>query len=120
MSDSLVLYLLGAIDIALFAALILGYSTIRKRKPLRITDLRQAFDFLEKRLQQAFPDMREGFTWIEAMSRVKTLCNREDWKEVDEVLQKYQAYRYGGVEPGEVQVDSVVKLAMTLPRRQKK
>lgn len=120
MPESTLLYALVAFDIVLYAALVISYAATRKQPLLRITNLREAFGFLEKRLKRAFPDLRDGFTWNEVITRVRPMYDNVDWVEVDKVLQKYESYRYGGVDPGDVQVDSIVRLAMTLPRRGKK
>ncbi len=116
MPESELFYLLVVFNVALYAAMIFGYMTIRKQPALRITSLREAFEFLERRLKRAFPDLRDGFTWNEAITRMKPLYGNVDWVEVGGVFQKYEAYRYGGVEPGDVQIEPIVKLAMKLPR----
>ncbi|MGI0078512.1 MAG: hypothetical protein ACRECH_02710 [Nitrososphaerales archaeon] len=120
MSESALFYALIAFNVALYLALIVGYVARRKQHILRITNLREAFNFLEKRLKLAFPNLREGFTWNEAMMKVRPLYRKADWVELDDVLRKYQAYRYAGEDPGDVRIDSIVKLAMALPRGHKK
>lgn len=122
LSSILLLYSLGALDALLCVGIFVGYFTIARRKSnIKITSLREAFEYLEKRLRQAFPDLRDGFTWGEAMTRVRPLyeSREEDWTLVNGILEKYQAYRYGGVDPGNVPIDDVLKLAMTLPRNKK-
>ena len=116
MPDSALFLILVGFNVVLYAALIVGYVVRRKQRILQITNLNEAFELLEKRLKRAFPDLRDGFTWNEVMGRVKPLYRKVGWVEVDQVLKKYQAFRYGGDDPGDVRVDSIVKLAMTLPR----
>ncbi|MGI0079554.1 MAG: hypothetical protein ACRECH_08015 [Nitrososphaerales archaeon] len=120
MSESVLFYALVAFNVALYVALIVGYVARRQQRILHITNLREAFNFLEKRLKRAFPDLREGFTWNEAITKVRPLYSKADWVELDGVLRKYQAYRYAGEDPGDVRIDSIVKLAMALPRGAKK
>ncbi len=120
MPDNTLILGLVALNIALYAMIVAGYIMSRRIRIFRVTNLREAFEFLEKRLRRAFPDLREGFTWNEAMAKIKPIHGNVDWIVVERVLQKYEAYRYGGVDPGNVRIDSIVKLAMMLPRGERK
>jgi hypothetical protein len=120
MSDAMLIYELVALNVALYATILLGYFLTRRIHVFKVTNLREAFEYLEVRLRRAFPDLRDGFTWNEAMTRIKRIEGNVDWIVVERVLQKYEAYRYGGVDPGNVRVDSIVKLAMMLPKGEKK
>ncbi len=118
MPDTSLVYGLVVLAIALYVSLVVGYIMSRRIPVFHASNLREAFEFLEIRLKRAFPDLRDGFTWSEAMARIRPIYGDVDWIVIEGVLKQYQAYRYGSIDPGIVQTDAIVKLAVMLPRRE--
>ncbi len=89
----------------------------RRARRTRVKDISEAFAILEKSLHNAFPDLPEGFTWKEVVSRLKSLgITKLDWWEIENTLKKYEAFRYGGIEYSNINVQSILRLANSLPR----
>ncbi len=61
--------------------------------------------------------MPEGFTWGEAMERLKGAGVKVDWPKMESSLAEYEAYRYGARALPESGKDEVVRLSMKLRRR---
>ena len=109
------LILLNAV---IYFFLILGLTRIRRRNIRDVRNIEDAFALLEDCLSTSFPDLPEGFTWKEAIYRLKKLEMKADWQDVENALRKYEAYRYGGIRNSDIHIQSVVKLARNLPRGQ--
>jgi hypothetical protein len=82
---------------------------LRPRAPPipRVATLAEAFQLLEYWLRRAYPDLPEGFTWREALERAPKSDKRIDWQRLLSIIERYEAYRYGGsrledTDPGEV------------------
>lgn len=91
----------------------------RKSKPLEGVTLEESFRILETELGKAYPDLGNGYTWQEIVQRLRTSnsgISETEWSEIENVLKKYEAFRYGGVNYGDVDPHSVVMLARRLPR----
>ncbi len=85
---------------------------------IRATTIDEAFHELETSLRRAFPDLYEGFTWGEAISRAKTVgASKIDWSELDRELRKYEAHRFGGQQIAKFNVREILKLAAYLRQR---
>ena len=114
-------YFLLAANIVVYAAILIGFLTGRKVTPSG-TSLAQAFPILEKALARAFPEMGAGYTWKEAIAMIKSSKPRVlevDWSDLDKTTKLYEAFRYGGVDCGNADPRTVLKLAQKLQRRRK-
>ena len=111
-----ILYSLGVLNIVLYVMLIIGYIKSRKPSIPEVSNINEAFEILENSFRKSFSDLPNGFTWAEAISRAKALELKVNWKEVDNMVKKYEAYRYGDIDPGRVNPREILKLAVVLPR----
>jgi hypothetical protein len=103
-------------NVAVYAAAAGGLIRAVKRRHLRITNIEEAFAILEKSLEASYPELPEGFTWSEVVTRLKSSSINLDWSDVERTLRQYEAYRYGGIAYRDVSVAAVLELAMKLPK----
>jgi hypothetical protein len=92
-SNELVVGGLLALNVALYASLAFLALRSRRRK-FAPSSLSEAFSDLELALEEAVPDLPSGFTWEEAVARLKSSGLRTE--AVEGALKGYEAYRYGG------------------------
>lgn len=86
----------------------------------KMVTLEQAFRILEGALRQSYPDLPDGYTWREALITMKKSHGEsQEWVEIEKVLKKYEAIRYGGIRGEDVETGSVLRLAHRLRRRGK-
>ncbi|MBI2649093.1 MAG: hypothetical protein HYU03_00760 [Thaumarchaeota archaeon] len=111
--DQTLLYGLLFANAALYALLILGIFK-KRGSGLEASSVAEAFLLLEAALKKKFPDMPAGFTWREAMGRIRDMNPRLDWKSLEGVLKGYEAYRYGGFELSYTDPGEVLRLASVL------
>src|SRR3989454_12447205 len=117
LEDLLALNLLVPVDILIYLSLILGVFEARRRAATpRVEDPVLAFALLEKSLLKAFPDLPAGFTLREALSLAERLRLKVDWGRVQLALERYEAFRYGGVAPPENAPEEARTRRATLPR----
>ena len=113
-----IIYGLIAANAVIYASLAFGYFRPKFffRIP-KVSEMTVAFGILEEALTKSFPDLPSGFTWAEGIARAKRLKLSIEWREVDKMLGKYEAYRYGkeGLVSGDTR--EVLKLAYSLPRK---
>lgn len=57
--------------------------------------LDEAFREIELALEKRFPDLPEGFTLKEGLSRARTTEPGLRWDDIDAALGAYEAHRYG-------------------------
>ena len=109
-TGELILALL-ALDVILYAALAIA---ILKRRMRRVSakNLAQAFKSLELALKQAVPDLPAGFTWGEAVARLRSAGVKTNGME--NALKGYEDYRYGGTPLPDLDFLEVVKVANLL------
>ncbi|MGI0081272.1 MAG: hypothetical protein ACRECH_16820, partial [Nitrososphaerales archaeon] len=100
-------------------SLAFGYFKPKLFRIPKISDLTVVFGILEDALTRSFPDLPSGFTWTEGIARAKNLKLRIEWKEVERMLRKYEAYRYGTDRSASGDTHEVLKLAYGLPRKPK-
>jgi peptide/nickel transport system permease protein len=86
-------------------------------KDLHSVSIDVAFKILESSLKQNFPDLRDGYTWKEALQKAKEAGIQMDWKEVEATLKQYEAFRYGGEDVRDGNGKSIVELASLLYQR---
>ncbi len=111
--DQALLYALLFANAALYALIIFGVFK-RPYSKLEVSTVAEAFRLLETALREKFPEMPVGFTWREAMGRMKVMNPEIDWKSLENVLKGYEAYRYGGFEPLTTDPGEVLRLASVL------
>lgn len=111
--DQALIYGLLFANAALYALLILGVFKRRSTRP-EVSGVAEAFRLLESALREKFPEMPAGFTWREAMGRMKGRNPELDWKSLENVLKGYEAYRYGGFELSDTDPREVLRLASVL------
>ncbi len=91
-----------ALNAVIYVALAAGALTWRRQGIPKPGTPEEAFDMLERGIRHAFPDTKDGFTWREEMTRVRTELNpRVKWDEIQKDLDRYETYKYGdGPSPG--------------------
>ena len=110
-SQDLVLLGLWGANAILYAVLLVNVF-YRRRQRVVASNLAEAFRDLEAALKAAVPDLPAGFTWEEAMARLK---DREvDSRAIEDALQKYEEYRYGGLPLPDSDYKEVVRVANML------
>jgi len=110
-SDELVLVALLVLNILLYVPLV--YAAMRRRRQrVNASNLADAFSGLELALKEAVPDLPSGFTWEEAVARLKS--SGVQTKGMEEALRSYEEYRYGGLPLPDLDFREVVKLANML------
>ena len=84
----------------------------RRRRRVKASNLADAFVGLELALKGAVPDLPAGFTWEEAVARLRS--SGVQTKGMEDALKGYEEYRYGGVPLPDVDFHEVVKVANML------
>ena len=103
-----------ALDGAVYAILMLGIVASRRVSLPRVDDPNVAFGLLEKSVMRAYPDLKDGFTWREALARIKGIDARIDWPNVMATLAEYEAYKYGNGDRPAGSLSEVVRLALKI------
>jgi hypothetical protein len=85
-----------ALNVLVYASLVVGLVQWRRQRVLLPSDALEAYQLLEASLKRAFPDITEGFTWREAVSRARNAKPDLDWGKIERDVDVYEAYRYGG------------------------
>jgi hypothetical protein len=110
-SNELVLGALLALNVALYASLAFLALRLRRRK-FAPSSLTEAFSDLEQALKAAVPDLPSGFTWEEAVARLRS--SGVPTESMEGALQGYEAYRYGGAPLPDLDYHGVADVANTL------
>jgi len=110
-SSQIVLGALLALNIALYIPLVLA-ALRRRRHRVAASNLADAFSGLELALKEAVPDLPAGFTWEEAVARLRSSGVRTEGMEG--ALRGYEEYRYGGLPLPDLDFREVVKVANAL------
>ena len=106
--------LLDCAVLALIGGAILALRRIRPPKPM---DAQGAFQDLDSAITRFVPNMPPGFTWGEAVERLKGAGVDIDWSKMESSLSEYEAFRYGGREMPKGDEDVVVRLSMKIRRK---
>lgn len=109
-SGELIVGALLAVNGVLFGLLV--YGVLGRGKPPEPSNLREAFASLEAAIRRAVPDLPSGFTWEEAVARLRSLG--VDTGGMEGALMSYEAYRYGGEKLPEADYRDVVRVAKAL------
>lgn len=112
-NNQVVLAVLLLVNIALYAPLVLAATGGRRRR-IKADNLADAFGGLELALKEAAPDLPAGFTWEEALARLKAAGVKTDGMEG--ALKGYEEYRYGGLPLPDVDFREVLKVANMISR----
>jgi hypothetical protein len=100
-----------ALNVVLYAYL--GFAALRlRRRRFSPSNLSEAFGGLEAALKQSVPDLPAGFTWEEAVSRLRSYGVKTD--AMEGALRGYEAYRYGGAPLPDLDYREVVDVTMML------
>ena len=91
-SQLVMVFVLVALDIILYLQLVRTLLSRRTRR-LNAENLAEAFEGLEAALKQAVPDLPAGFTWGDALARLKSAGVQTDG--MKNALKGYEDYRYG-------------------------
>jgi len=110
-SDQAILAGLLALNVALYIPLVLAVFR-RRRHRVKASNLVDAFGGLELALKQAVPDLPAGFTWQEAVARLRSSGVKTEGME--QALKGYEEFRYGGSPLPNLDFREVVKLANTI------
>jgi hypothetical protein len=97
-----------AVNVVLYVALVLTVQSGRARR-VNAENLAEAFKGLEVALKQAVPDLPEGFTWGDAVARLRSAGIQTNGME--DALKGYEEYRYGGTPLPNVDFHEVVIVA---------
>jgi hypothetical protein len=110
-SNELVVGALLALNVVLYATLVFAALRLRRRK-FAASNLGEAFNDLELALKEAVPDLPSGFTWEEAVARLRS--SGMSTEAVEGALKGYEAYRYGGAPLPDLDYREVVHVANML------
>jgi hypothetical protein len=110
-SNQIILGALLALNAALYAPLVFTVFRRRRRK-VNASNLADAFNGLELALKEAVPDLPAGFTWEEAIGRLR--ASGVQTKGMEAALRSYEEYRYGGLPLPDLDFREVVKVANML------
>lgn len=91
---------------------LIALSIHRARRPLRATNLAEAFHVLDAALRRKFPDLPLGLTWEEALERIQ--AKESDDIDLRAALEVYEASRFGGVPSGQADYREVLRVAKTI------
>lgn len=112
-SSQIILGALLALNVALYIPLVLA-ALRRRRRKVTASNLADAFNRLELALREAVPGLPAGFTWEEAIARLRSSGVRTEG--VEGALKSYEGYRYGGLPLPDLDFREVVKVADMLGR----
>ena len=107
---------LAIADVALLASAAFGYLQMRRSKPAASLDVKAAYGVLDRTIARYMPDLDQGYTWQEALERLKWAGVKADWDVMKRRLSEYEAYRYGGKEAPTTGQEDVISLAAKLRR----
>ena len=89
--------LLIPVNVVVYASIAVGVIQGRRRRAtVRPAGADSTFIQLESALNKRFPDLPEGFTIREGLSRARSLEPDLGWDRIEKSLEGYEAYRYGG------------------------
>jgi hypothetical protein len=100
-----------ALNAALYAPLVVA-ALRRRRQRVNATNLADAFEGLEQALKEADPGLPVGFTWEEAVARLRSSGVQTNGME--SILKRYEEFRYGGSPLPDLDFREVVRLANKL------
>ena len=84
-------YALVIVNVLVYLLAIIGIIRARIRSAAQVKSIEDAFGVLERALKASYPDLPEGFTWSEVVTRLKSSKRGLDWREIEQTLRKYEA-----------------------------
>jgi hypothetical protein len=98
---------------ASLAAALLQWN--RQRIPVP-RDARTAFHLLEDALRRSFPDLPQGFTLREGLTRARQADPGLKWEDIDRSLAQYESFRFGDGSTPSLPIPEVMRLVRALRR----
>ena len=106
-----------AVDGVALVALAVGFLALRSVRPPVVNDMRDAFQILNRTIERYVQELHSGFTWGEAMERLKGYGIEVDWPKMESSLAGYEAFRYGGRELPPGAGEEAILLSTQIRRR---
>ena len=110
--------IIAAMDALLLAAFVVGALVLR-RMSLRSGDPARAFAELESSIGKAYPSLPVGYTFREALEKMKSEGFAVNWDRVYGALEGYERSRFGGEAVGGEINSEVLRLARAVARRRR-
>lgn len=105
------------LDVAVYASLTAALLQWRRQRIPSPRDARTAFHLLEDALRRSFPDLPQGFTLREGLTRARQADPELRWEDIDRTLDQYESFRFGDGSSPALPVPEVMKLVKALRRR---
>ena len=105
-----ILQILLISDILLIITFVGGYVRFRRNWASRVGSLPEAFLLLESTLWRRYPELPDGLTLREALSRIEELGIEVDWQEMYSLLKQYESYKYGDIKLNNSPLAEIIKL----------
>ena len=109
--------LLLAADGAAAVALLVGLLALRTVRFPIVKDVGDAFQVLERTIERFVPDLPVGFTWGEAIERLKGYGVEVNWLKMESTLAGYEAFRYGGREMPKGTGEEAIQVSTQIRRK---
>lgn len=101
----------------MLASLTFGFFLMRRLRPPVVRDVREAYQVLDRTIERFVPDLPPGFTWGDALERLKGYEIKVDWRRMESSLAEYEAFRYGGQDMPPGGGEEAVSLSTQIRRR---
>lgn len=105
------------LDAAVYASLVAALVQWRRQRVPAPRDARTAFRLLEDALGRSFPDLPQGFTLREGLTRARQADPDLRWEDIDRTLDQYESFRFGEGSSPALPVPEVMRLVKALRRR---
>jgi len=105
------------LNVAVYVSLGAALLQLHRQRTPSPPDAGGAFMLLGSGLRRAFPDLPQGFTLREGISRARLAGLDVGWDEIGRTLEVYEAYRYGGGPAPELPQSELMRLVKVLWRR---
>ena len=106
-----------ATDGAAAVALLVGLLALRSVRPPVVRDVSDAFQVLNHTIERFVPGIPVGFTWEEAIDRLKGYGVDVNWSKMESTLAEYEAFRYGGREMPKGTGEEAILLSVQIRRK---
>jgi hypothetical protein len=102
------------VDVALGCTAVAGLAASNRLRPAQVPDMAAAFGLLERAIQKYMPDLPPGYTWHEAIERLRGARIDANWDAIESAVGAYEASRYGGRGPPSEGKEDVVSLVLKI------
>jgi hypothetical protein len=106
-----------ALNVAVYLSLAAAVVQWSRQRTPRPADAPGAFRLLELGLKRAFPDLPQGFTLREGLSRARLAGLDMSWEDIDRTVADYEAYRFGAEGAPSLPQPELMRLVRALWRR---